>query len=317
MRYGDYLNLDRLLGAQEPPGDDGKPRALAHHDEMLFVVVHQVFELWFKQTLHELTRARDLLAVDEVPETDIPRIVAALLRIHEIQRLCVHQFDVLETLQPLRFLSFRDRLGSASGFQSSQFRELEALSGLQPAQDGRPNFKQAVYAWLARTPVEEGFAQRYLAAFETYVERQRGLQQQNPDLDAKGQAAVQARLDAYLASCHEFLAGESATLNTACLFLTAYSGEPLLHLPCSLVEAVTAFDEWFRIWRFRHARMVERIIGPRVGTGGSSGVDYLDSTVRASIFPELLHSRAFLVPADLLPPLSDPDRYGFAKDLQG
>ena len=106
----------------------------------------------------------------------------------------------------------------------------------------------------------------------------------------------------------------SAALNAACLFLAAYSGEPLLHLPCSVVEAVTEFDEWFRIWRFRHARMVERIIGPRVGTGGSSGVDYLDSTVGASIFPELLRSRSFLVPADLLPPLRDRGRYGFAKD---
>ncbi len=177
IRYGEYLNLATILDAQRPPGADGKPRALGHHDEMLFVVIHQIYELWFKQLLHELTSARDLLSASEVPETDIPRVVASLKRIHEIQLICVAQFNVLETMSPLDFLAFRDRLGSASGFQSAQFRELEILCGLTEGKriqyeggsfethfddDARarferrrkePSFRDAVHRWLMRTPI--------------------------------------------------------------------------------------------------------------------------------------------------------------------
>ena len=129
VTYGDYLNLDRILDAQNPPGHDGTPRELAHHDEMLFVVIHQVYELWFKQAMHEAVHARNMLAADEVPESDVPRVVAAMNRIHEIFRIAVAQFSVLETMTPADFLAFREHLGSASGFQSAQFREFEILAG--------------------------------------------------------------------------------------------------------------------------------------------------------------------------------------------
>jgi len=339
IRYGDYLNLDRILDSQNPPGPDGAPRALAHHDEMLFVIIHQVYELWFKQAMHEAIHARNLLAADDVPESDVPRVVAAMNRIHEIFRIAVAQFSVLETMTPADFLAFREHLGSASGFQSAQFREFEILAGLDESRRieydgatfenhfndeararfaerrGEPSLKDALHTWLMRTPIEEGFAERYLQAFHVYVDKQRTLHSGNTQLGDKERTAVTARLDSYLKSCREFLEGEGSDLRRAALFITAYPGAPLLHAPSQVLEAACEFDQWFRIWRFRHARMVERMIGVRVGTGGSSGVGYLDATAKAyRIFHDLMQARSFLLPADLLPPLENPGRFDFAKD---
>jgi tryptophan 2,3-dioxygenase len=339
IKYGDYLNLERILNSQNPPGPDGNPRPLAHHDEMLFVVIHQVYELWFKQAMHEAIHARNMLSADDVPESDVPRVVAAMNRIHEIFRIAVAQFSVLETMTPADFLAFREHLGSASGFQSAQFREFEILAGLDESRrieyDGatfenhfndkaraqfadrraEPSLKEALQAWLVRTPVEDGFADRYLDAFTAYVDKQRELHSGNTQLGNKERTAVTARLDAYLNSCREFVKGEGSDLRCAALFISAYPTAPLLHSPSQVLEAACEFDQWFRIWRFRHARMVERMIGVRIGTGGSSGVGYLDATAKSyRIFHDLMQARSFLVPADLLPPLQDPARFDFAKD---
>lgn len=338
VTYGTYLGLDRILGAQEPPGPDGAPRAISHHDEMLFLIVHQAYELWFKQVLHELTLARDLLAQDPVPEPDIMRVVMALHRVHEIQKVLVAQLGVLETMNPADFLAFRDALGNASGFQSVQFRELELLAGLKddaryeyegasferrftPAEVERfrkirseATLRDALARWLARTPLEPGFEAAYLRAFEGYVRAQRDLHTRNPQLAAAEKDATLKRLDDYLAQGRAFLSGPEAKARSACLFIAAYREEPLLHWPNRLLDSLLEFEELWRLWRFRHARMVERMIGLRVGTGGSSGVDYLDQTAgnRYRIFTFILESRSFLVPRRLLPDLSDRGRYGYA-----
>lgn len=341
LTYGRYLNLDALLRLQNPPGPDGKPRPWLHHDEHLFVVIHQVYELWFRQILHELELARDLLAAPEVPEPDMPRIVAALGRVHEIQKVLNAQFDVLETMTPLDFLAFRGALGSASGFQSAQFRELEILAGLPEAlrldYDGgsferffgaeavarfarrraEPTLRDALHRWLERTPVEQGFLASYLAAFDRYVDAQRAMHAGNPALSAAERAAVEKRLEGYRAACRAFVSGEGAAVRRACLFIVAHREQPLLHWPNRLLEGLCEFEERLRIWRFRHARMVERMIGLRVGTGGSSGVEYLDATAfRYRIFDELFQARSFLVPRALLPDLQDPGAYAFAKDAR-
>ncbi|MHC4816779.1 MAG: tryptophan 2,3-dioxygenase family protein [Planctomycetota bacterium] len=339
LRYDAYLNLDRILTAQRPPGADGRPRELAHHDEMLFVVIHQVYELWFKQILHEVTRVRDLLAQDVVPEPDIARAVRALDRIHEIERILVAQIGVLETMNPADFLAFRDDVGTASGFQSAQFRELEILAGLSddvryeyegatferrfPAEivarfeelRAQPNLRDALYRWLERTPIENGFIDSYLAAFDGYVESQRALHRANAQLSKEERAKVYERLDQYAAACRAFLSGPTRQVHGACLFIAAYREEPLLHWPNRLLDALLAFEELWRLWRFRHARMVERMIGLRVGTGGSPGVDYLDRTAgsRYRIFTVILESRSFLVARRLLPDLREKGRYGFAQ----
>ncbi|HEX5136704.1 MAG TPA: tryptophan 2,3-dioxygenase family protein [Planctomycetota bacterium] len=338
ITYGTYLGLDKILGAQEPPGPDGRPRPIAHHDEMLFLIVHQAYELWFKQVLHELKLSRDLLAQDPVPEPDIMRVVMALHRVHEIQKIFVAQLGVLETMQPADFLAFRDALGNASGFQSVQFRELELLAGLKDdaryEYEGRsferrfapgeverfaeirraPTLRDALARWLARTPLEPGFEASYLKAFDAYVKAQRDLQIGNPQLAAAERDATLKRLDAYLAQGRAFLGGPEAKTRAACLFIAAYREEPLLHWPNRLLDSLLEFEELWRLWRFRHARMVERMIGLRVGTGGSSGVDYLDKTAgsRYRIFTFILESRSFLVPRRLLPDLSDKGRYGYA-----
>ncbi|MHC4849342.1 MAG: tryptophan 2,3-dioxygenase family protein [Planctomycetota bacterium] len=336
--YGRYLRLDKILDAQDPPGADGEPRALGHHDEMLFIVIHQVYELWFKQVLHEVGRVRDLLAQPDVPEQDVPRIAKALGRVHEILKVGVQQLSVLETMGPLEFLAFRDDLGSASGFQSYQFRELEIVAGLPdanryeyagdsferrfpPEQVARFNelraatsLREALEAWLERTPIEEGFHESYLGAFDRYVATQKELHSSNPELGDADRDRVSQRLDAYREACAEFLSGPAGRRNAACLFIHAYRDEPLLHWPNTLLDGLLEFEEQLRLWRFRHARMVERMIGLRVGTGGSSGVQYLDATAGECyrIFTPILEARSFLVPRRMLPDLQQPERYGFA-----
>lgn len=342
VSYGRYLNLDRILDAQRPGARGGGLRDLAHHDEMLFVVVHQVYELWFKQIVHEMTRARDLLAAPLVPERDIPVIVSAFRRVHEIQRLLVDQLSVLETMNPLDFLAFRDALGSASGFQSAQFRELEILMGLSDADrieyDGasferrfgaaelarfaarrkEASFREALERWLERTPVEQEFAEVYRRSFHGYVAGQREFHGRNQQLSAQEREAVLRRLDDYERSFQGFLESPRRRVNLACLFIAAYREAALLRWPYRLLDAVCEFEEWLRLWRFRHARMVERMIGLRVGTGGSSGVDYLDQTaLRYRIFTVVLESRTFLLPRALLPGLAHPERYAFAHEVSG
>jgi tryptophan 2,3-dioxygenase len=336
--YGKYLRLEKILDAQDPPGADGEPRAHGHHDEMLFIVIHQVYELWFKQILHEVARVRDMLAQPEVPEQDVPRIVKALGRVHEILKVGVQQLSVLETMGPLEFLAFRDELGSASGFQSYQFRELEIVAGLPDANRyeyagdsferrfppeqvqrfnelrGATSLREALEAWLDRTPIEEGFHENYLGAFDRYVATQKELHGSNPELGDEDRRRVAQRLDAYRDACAAFLSGDTGRRNAACLFIHAYGDEPLLHWPYTLLDRLLEFEEQLRIWRFRHARMVERMIGLRVGTGGSSGVEYLDATAgeRYRIFTPILEARSFLIPRRMLPDLKHPERYGFA-----
>jgi len=338
--YGDYLRLDRILDAQNPPGPDGEPRGLHHHDEMLFIVIHQVYELWFKQIFHEMTMVRDLLAAPDVPETDVPRIVKGLHRIAEILKVGIQQLTVLETMDSLDFLAYRDSLGSASGFQSAQFRMAEILAGLRPEDrveyagdsfDRRfppdqvarfrelqesVSLREAMEAWLERTPIEAAFEETYLGAFDDYVANQKELHTSNPGLSDEDRVRVAQRLDSYREAAGEFLEGECGRRNLACLFIHTYRDEPLLHWPNALLDGLLEFEEQWRIWRFRHARMVERMIGLRVGTGGSSGVDYLDATAgsRYRIFTPILQARSFLLPRRMLPDLENPGRYGFARD---
>jgi len=338
LNYGSYLQLDKILRAQDALDDDLKPRPYGHHDEHLFIVVHQVYELWFKQILHELVRVRDLLAQDEVPEHLVPTAVKSLRRIQEIWRVLIGQLAVLETMSPMDFLAFREQLGRASGFQSAQFRELEILAGLPdevrfqyegsafehffaPEQiaaferrRAEPSLRDALYRWLDRTPFEDGFVESYLAAFDRYCDAQRALHEANPQLPAERKADALRRLEEYRGSCRTWLGGDDAAVRAACLFITAYREVPLLHWPNRLLDSLLEFEELWRLWRFRHARMVERMIGLRLGTGGSSGVDYLDATAgsRYRVFTVILESRSFLVPRRLLPELKDPQRYGFA-----
>ena len=347
--YGAYLRLGTLLAAQDPPDFDNlspddrpsaKTRELAHHDEMLFIVVHQVFELWFKLVLHELGRARDLLGrvngEAAVAEEDVPKAAAAIARVNEILRIAADGFRAMETMNPTSFLEFRDLLIPSSGFQSTQFRELEILAGLPEAvrmdfegvpyeaklsatereilarRRGEMSLKDALFDWLTRTPIERvfpDFAEAFLGAFAAYIDEQVTHQKSNPNLADSQRRAAEVRFAEQLEEARAYLLGGEAHQNRAhqsFLFIASYRGEPLLRWPASLVDACIEFEQNFRIFRFRHARMVERMIGTRTGSGGSPGVHYLDRTTsRYRIFGDLLEARNFLLAAGRCPPIPD------------
>ncbi len=345
--YADYLELHRLLELQ---GDTE-----TSNDEMHFIVVHQTFELWFKLILVELRAVRDLLNQSIVPESDIPKAVHHMERVTEIFRLMANQWKVMETLAPQDFLAFRDGLGTASGFESYQMRELEILLGLDAQErvqemDPLRHFRklaersdrdadiladlekaaassslvEAIRSWLVRTPIQGSMAGDAgdEEAVQNFVDDYLSCQAKLADaaigrLAAQGvqdMSAVQGRFDAAAAGAREFLMpdGKVDRARAGLLFIESYRELPLLAWPRTLVDAVVELEESMLLWRNAHARMVERIIGRRVGTGGSSGVDYLDATTRYRIFIDLWAVRTLLIKKEALPELKNPSFYGFS-----
>ncbi|MCA9319130.1 MAG: hypothetical protein KDB53_00275 [Planctomycetes bacterium] len=339
--YHEYLRLGQILTAQRPPdfesSDPGADRDLLHHEERLFIVMHQTMELWFSMILADIEATRDLVGrpgEDDrmVPEEDIPRACALMDRATKTIEHLTAQFGIIETMAPLHFLAFRDKLIPSSGFQSWQFRELEVLAGLPEQErieyEGKPYYahmpeewrsgldrrrtemtlREAVFEWLARTPVEEAFpnfAEAFLAAYGDYIDEQNAHQNRNPNLSELRKKALAERFEQSKADAREFfLGGDLARqrAHQAFVFIATYRHEPLLRWPYAVIEHALEFEEHFRLFRFRHARMVERMIGLRVGSGGSAGVEYLDATASSyRIFGDLLKSVSYLIEARRLP----------------
>jgi tryptophan 2,3-dioxygenase len=255
LTYTSYLALDEILGAQRPRSDE--------HDEILFIVVHQVYELWFKQLIHELRYLQRMLE-----EGNDARAFSTFKRVLTILKLVVQQLDVIETMTPVQFLSFRERLESSSGFQSGQFRELEAILGrrdpgvLTAYHEQSPDFAK-VLAALERPSVYDSFL-RYLAG--------KGYPVPADDLERDVTQPV----------------AESKGVQAALLQAYRDDGEP-----AQVAERLVDFDEGFMEWRYHHVKMVERTIGSRVGTGGY-GADYLRSTLHKPFFPDLWAVRSEL-----------------------
>ncbi|WP_067465217.1 tryptophan 2,3-dioxygenase [Actinomadura macra] len=250
MTYGGYLRLDKLLSCQEP-----KTQA---HDELLFVIIHQVYELWFKQILHEAA-----LLQRRLEEGNSAGSLHTARRIAKILKTVVGQLDVLETMTPRQFASFRDALGSSSGFQSAQFRELEAVLGRRafPASDLRDD--ERLQAALARPSLFDSLL-RYLAG--------------------RGHPVPAEALSRDTSTTWEPDAGVQKVL------LSVYADE---NGPAAEVcEALVDVDEGIQEWRYRHLKMVERTIGAKIGTGGSAGADYLRSTLFSPAFPDLWEVRS-------------------------
>ncbi len=249
LTYGNYLHIDELLSLQQPRSPE--------HDEILFIVIHQVYELWFKEVLHELDRACELLE-----EADLYRTQHTLKRILTILKVMVAQLDILETMTPLEFLTFRERLEAASGFQSDQFRQLEFVLGIKSEQAIR-RFPEGS---RARTVLERRFTEPTLwDAFLRYLSRE-GY----PVSEAHLHRDVTARVEP---------SGEIQQL-----LIRIYRGDPK---NSELCERLVDLDEGVQEWRYRHAKMVERTIGTKTGTGGSSGAEYLRATVGKPAFPDL------------------------------
>jgi tryptophan 2,3-dioxygenase len=335
--YGTYLQLDKLLSSQAPlSAAAGRPA----HDELLFITVHQAYELWFKQILHELDRIEADFAQNPVDDRRLGRIIHGLGRIHEILKLLVHQLDVLETMTPLDFLDFRDLLYPASGFQSAQFREIEIRLGLPresrlafdrapfeaklsrldrerlEAASARPTLLALLDRWLARTPFVDwggtSFRDAYRAAVERMlaadVERVRGNAELSENQRASDSLAIEAALRNF-AAIFDATTGDKAWRMSgraieAALLITLYRDEPVLNLAFRLLQALMDVDETITFWRYRHALMVSRMLGVKTGTGGSSGHDYLRATAeRHGIFTDLFRLSTYLIPRSALPPL--------------
>ncbi|HJA60165.1 MULTISPECIES: tryptophan 2,3-dioxygenase family protein [unclassified Brevibacterium] len=258
MTYGSYLDLDRLLGAQHPVS---RPE---HHDEMLFIIQHQTTELWFRLVIHELLDARRLIAEDEL-QTSLKRIA----RVKHIQKTLTEQWSVLATLTPSEYVGFRDHLGRASGFQSWQYRAVEFLLGnknraMLPVFDGEPEARDRLEQYLNEPSIYDEF----LACLA-----RRGL-------------PVPARLlDRDFSVAHTF---DEELLET---FRIIYENPQKYWQEYESCEELVDLEENFQFWRFRHMRTVQRIIGMKRGTGGSSGVGFLQKALDLTFFPELFDIR--------------------------
>jgi tryptophan 2,3-dioxygenase len=256
--YAEYLKLNQLLALQQPLSKGPE------HDEMLFIVIHQVYELWFKEILHELDYLERLLF-----RNDGARAQHTLKRVLTILKVMVAQLDILETMTPLEFLSFRDRLESGSGFQSHQFRELEFTLGWKDpkALERYPAGSEA------RSSLERRLAARTLwDAFLHY-------------LAANNVAVPQGDLERDVTRRVEPSSGLRPVL------IQVYRTQPSL---VELCERLVDLDEGFMEWRYRHVKMVQRTIGTRGGTGGSEGAEYLVTTLHQPLFPDLWTIRSEL-----------------------
>ena len=256
MTYGSYLELDRLLSAQHPVSE--------HHDEMLFIVQHQVTELWLKLLIHELRSAIALFGVD-----DLPPALKRLARVKHIQKQLFEQWSVLETLTPIEYAQFRGRLGHASGFQSLQYRTVEFLLG---------NKNPGMVRVFSHDPVARDQLTADLAAPSLYDEFLRYLARQ-------GHPVPPERVE------RDWSQPYTAHPGVVEVFRLVYDDPEHHWAAYETSEELVDVEESFQLWRFRHVKTVERVIGFKRGTGGSSGVAFLRKALELTFFPELLAVR--------------------------
>jgi len=360
--YWDYIKVEEILSLQSGLSDTDAELA---NDEVLFITVHQIDELWFKLIIRELVSIRDLFAAEHVPEQSLSAAVRGIRRVAQLMHNVAAHFSLMESMTTRDYLAFRDKLSPASGFQSAQLREVEILLGLGADErislghessyldalldaDGNPtaaservrkrledtpSIKDAIHAWLHRTPIrgsrpgDDGDTAVVDAFIEDYLAAQVGQSKVNED-DAVALAKNEAdekRLRARYAKEREgaraFLTAQDVPeehraktrrIRAALVFIESYRELPLLAWPREIVDGVVALEQSMLIFRQRHARMVERVIGRRTGTGGSAGVDYLDQTaLRYRVFSDVWAVRTLLLRRAVLPPLDDAGFYDF------
>jgi len=328
VHYSDYLQLKKILDAQDP---ESVRRGEPAHDEMLFIVIHQTYELWFKQLLFETDSIIQIMQQPSLNDNspELQTVVHRLARCVGILKVLVHQIDIMETMTPMDFLDFRDMLRPASGFQSWQFKLLEARLGLrfehrygqqyyisqlrQPeidiiktAEKG-PTLLELVNTWLERMPFGDDFWKEYR---QRYLESLADNEKANLDLFDRiffGDASPEGP------------SGESRSLSSsacrAALFIMLYRGYPILQLPFQVLNQLLEIDEQLSTWRYRHMSMVHRMIGTRIGTGGSTGKDYLGAALnKHHLFKEIAGLTSFLIERKKLPQLDAEmeRRLGFA-----
>jgi tryptophan 2,3-dioxygenase len=343
--YGDYLQLDKLLDAQLPMSRKYADAQNGEcHDEMLFIVVHQVYEVWFKQVLHELNAILKTFDQKFIPEYELSGVVQKLDRIKKIQSVILGHFEVLETMTPMDFLEFRDLLIPASGFQSVQFREIEIKLGLNTHDrqsvdreffvgrlserdrnhliglENQTSLLRLVEAWLERLPYTQtqnfNFWNKYQETIEKNLNDDEATIKNNSAHLTEKAIAMQLENLAMTRSTFNSLFDEAshqtliqnqqrklsqkAILNA--LFIMLYREEPMLSLPFQVLTSMMDIDENFTAWRYRHALMAQRMLGTKIGTGGSSGHQYLKrATENNRVFIDLFNLSSFLIPRSQLP----------------
>jgi tryptophan 2,3-dioxygenase len=337
--YSDYLQLDKILGAQFPESDKtGKPA----HDEMLFIIIHQAYELWFKQLTFEIDSVLAIMKKPAINDNspELQTVVHRCSRVVSILKLLVHQIDIMETMTPMDFLDFRDLLRPASGFQSWQFKLLEAKLGLAFEQRHGQNYYisqlreaevasiregesevsllQLVNNWLERMPFfrEAANWEHYSRLVNTEGPVENIFWADYRHIYAGGLASVEAGNLAHFDKVFGYEAGHdtrateqtraiSPSASRSALFIMLYRGYPMLQTPFQLLNNLLEIDEQLSTWRYRHMSMVHRTIGTRIGTGGSTGRDYLKGALdKHYIFAELARMTSFLIERKKLPLLS-------------
>jgi tryptophan 2,3-dioxygenase len=329
VHYNDYLQLNKILDAQDP---ESFRRGEPAHDEMLFIVIHQAYELWFKQLLFETDSVIHIMGQPSLNDNspELQTVVHRLARCGTILKVLVHQIDIMETMTPMDFLDFRDMLRPASGFQSWQFKLLEArlglkyehrygqqyyVSQLRPGEvdtikkaEKELSLLQLVNNWLERMPFGEGFwpgyRQRYLESLAESEKQHLPLFDNIFFGDASPERPSAEDRSLSPAACR------------AALFIMLYRGYPLLQLPFQVLNQLLEIDEQLSTWRYRHMSMVHRMIGTRIGTGGSTGKDYLSAALQKHhLFKEIAALTSFLIERKRLPQLDAEmeRRLGFAR----
>ena len=261
LSYNKYLRVPDLIGLQECLSGP------EHHDELLFITIHQAYELWFKQVLHEIDAAIVMMNEDRGAAA-----ARTLQRVVEIEKLLVNQIHILETMTPIKFLGFRERLNPASGFQSMQFREIEFVSG-QKHKGILNEFRDDGFAYER---LRQRFEAPTLGEVFFALLRRRGLDAPTED-DSTNEAERKKDYERRVKAILEIL--------------THYEKR---YEEFQLAEALLEHDEYFSLWRSHHIKMVERMVGAKRGTGGSEGIGYLQTTLNKKFFPELWEARTYL-----------------------
>ncbi len=364
VTYWGYIKVEELLALQGGLAEDDRK---LDNDEVLFITVHQIDELWFKLALRELVVIRDCLAQEPVPEQSLAKLARALRRATMVMHNAAQHFGLMETMTTRDYLAFRDKLSPASGFQSAQLREMEVLLGL--ADDARvrlgtegsyldalrgrggsespalrrvldriadrPSIVAALDAWLYRTPIfgsrpdDPGDRERVARFIEDFIAAHRREADTMMELALSAatseteQLRLRERFAAEVDGARHFLLAQDqaqeertrrSRIRAAVVFIESYRELPLLAWPREVVDNVVALEQAMLVFRQRHARMVERVIGRRTGTGGSAGVDYLDQTaLRYRVFSDLWAVRTLLLRREALPAVDDTSFYEFVR----
>jgi len=343
LHYGSYLQLDKILQAQDL---ESAKTSKVSHDEHLFIVVHQVYELWFKQVIFECQSIQKILARVPLPESDLITVLNRMNRCNSLWPILMDQIKVMETMTPMDFLDFRHLLYPASGFQSLQFRLLETMFGLKEEQRSseekayfnsrltvpekeeltklqkQKNLKELLDDWLCRMPFISGPEDLYWKKYQQQVEKHLELDREtikqhhylNEDQKLQQIALLNKQLESFkqlfdknaykeLLSSQQVSFSQDALL--CALFILLHRQEPLLQIPFKIIQSFIEFDTSLTSWRHAHSLMAQKMLGKKIGTGGSSGSDYLLQTaLRHRLFADFMNLSNFLLPSSFIPELS-------------